>query len=123
MRTFVLLAVVLPAGLCVPTRSAEIKTGPLAPLNAKNEPQNVPAAFHPYNVTERKKTPEELEEAEKDDLAKDKLKEEALTNVGKFHCLVTEYDLDPVVMLFARGLNDSEGFKELLKRLDAACNK
>jgi hypothetical protein len=128
MRTLVLLAGLLLVGLCVPTRCAEVKKGPLAPFNAKNEPQNVPAAFHPYNVTERKKTPEELAEADKDEMDKggkdkDKFADEKYTSVGKYHCLITENELDPVVLLFARGLDDSEGFKELLKRLDAACDK
>jgi hypothetical protein len=123
MRPLMLLAGLLLVGLCVPMRSAEIKEGPLA------AGQNVPGSFHPYNVTAREKTAEELEEADKEAMEKgdgkdkDKFAEERYTSEGKFHCLVTEYDLDPVVMLFARGLNDSEGFKELLTKLDAACTK
>jgi hypothetical protein len=127
MRPLLLLAALLLIGLCAPLRSEEIKKGRLAPTNAKSEPQNVPGAFHPYNVTTREKSAEELEDADKEAMEKDKGKEkfaeEKYTSEGKYHCLVTEYDLDPVVMLFARGLNDSEGFKELLTKLDAACSK
>jgi hypothetical protein len=135
MRTLVLLAGLLLVGLSVPTRSEEITKGPLAPFREvkdkdsgqyKQEPQNVPAAFHPYNVNVRERTAEELAELEKESAlkgGKDKDKEDRYTSEGKYHCLITEYDLDPVVMLFARGLNDSEGFKELLTKLDAACLK
>jgi hypothetical protein len=133
MRILVLLAGLLLVGLCVPMRSAEITEGPLAPVkkgkDGKLEPQNVPGTFHPFNVTVREKTPEEQEEADKEAMEKgegkdkEKFAEERYTSKDKFHCLVTEYDLDPVVMLFARGLNDSEGFKELLTKLDAACTK
>jgi len=139
MRLLLLSAGLLLVGLCVPMRSAEIKEGPLAPFKevkdkktgkTTREPQNVPGSFHPYNVTAREKSPEELEEADKEAMEKgegkdkEKYAEERYSSEGKFHCLVTEYDLDPVVMLFAaRGLNDSEGFKELLTKLDAACTK
>jgi hypothetical protein len=135
MRTLLLLAGLLVAGLSVPMRSAEITTGPLAPFRevkdkdsgqTRKEPQNVPAAFHPYNVNVRERTAEELAEMEKESAlkgGKDKDKEDRYTSEGKYHCLITEYELDPVVMLFARGLFDSEGFKELLTKLDAACLK
>lgn len=137
MRPLVLLAALLLTALCVPTRSAEIKTGPLAPFKevkdkesgkTKQEPQNVPAAFHPFNVTVRERTAEELEDADKDAAEKsgkekEKYTEDKYTSENKYHCLITEFDLDPVVMLFARGVNASEGFKELLTKLDAACAK
>ena len=117
-----LLAVVVPASL----PSAEITKGPLAPG------KNVPATFHPYNVTARVIPAEEMEPSnEKEDREKEKEKEKdkdkprtpPYTSKGKYHCLITEYDLDPVVMLFARGLEDSEGFRELLKKLDDSCTK
>ncbi len=94
----------------------EIKKGPLAPG------KNIPGAFHPFNVTARVIPPEELER--KDEEEKDRAKKKALyTSKGKFHCLVTEYDLDPVVMLFARNLDDNEVFGKLLEQIDAACQK
>jgi hypothetical protein len=112
MRPLILLAVFAIA-LAGSTRSAEITKGPM------KAGQNLPGSFHPYNVNARIIPPEELEEADREEKDKEK-DEEKHTTKGKFHCLVTEYDLNPVVMLIARGLDDSEGFKELLKKLDAA---
>jgi hypothetical protein len=122
MRLFVLFAGVSLIALfaAVPMRSAEIKKGPLV------VGKNVPGPFHPYNVTARVIPAEELEEADKEEAekAKDKDKEKKpYTTRGKFHCLVTEYDLNPVVLLVARKLNDSEGFRDLLKKIDAAIDK
>jgi hypothetical protein len=42
---------------------------------------------------------------------------------GKYHCLVTAYDMDPVVMIVARNLDDNEAFRDLLKKLDAAVSR
>jgi hypothetical protein len=132
MRLLTLLACcLLLVCLCLWTtprsQSAEVKTGALA------AGKNVPGSFHPFNVTERKLTEEELEERLKvkmereKDRAKPKGKEVYVepeySSRFKFHCLVTEYDLDPVVMLFARGLYDSAGFKDLLKSIDRACDR
>jgi hypothetical protein len=124
MRLFVLFAGVSLIALfaAVPMRSAEIKKGPLV------VGKNVPGPFHPYNVTARVIPAEELEEADKEEMEKDKDKDKdkekkLYTTRGKFHCLVTEYDLNPVVLLVARKLNDSEGFRDLLKKLDAAIDK
>src|SRR5687767_4833253 len=78
MRPLLLLACLLLIGLIVPTWSAEIKTGPLAPTakkEGKERPQNVPGPFHPYNVNERKKTPEEEKETDFGDMDKDKEKD------------------------------------------------
>src|SRR5262249_14516275 len=88
MRLLTLSAGLLLVGLCVPMRSAEIKEGPLA------AGKNLPGTFHPYNVTAREKTAEELEEADKDAMEKgvgkdkEKYTEERYTSEGKFHCLV-----------------------------------
>lgn len=126
MRPLPLLLCLPLACLCLPGRAEEVKSGPLA------ADKNLPGSFHPFNVTQRKLSADEQEErlrmkmeAQKD---KPKPKKEAppekeYTSVGKFHCLVSEYDLDPVVMLFARGLTDSEGFRELLVKLNGACDK
>jgi hypothetical protein len=80
--------------------------------------ENVSANFHPYNVTAAvapKADPEE------DGGGKKKI---AYTTKGKFHCPITEYDLDPVVMLFARGnLDEAAGFRELLQKTDAAIER
>lgn len=111
---FIFLSLVLISPMRM--RSAEIKSGPLAP------DKNVPGSFHPFNVTVREIPPDELEDMDRDLREKDK---EKYTPKNKFHCLVSEYDLDPVVLLFANGgaLDASEGFQELLKDLDAAIIK
>jgi hypothetical protein len=114
-QRLLLAGLLLLAAVSLPC-AEEIKKGPLAPG------KNVPGAFHPYNVTARVLSPEEL--ASKDEETKDKGKKKAAySSKGKFHCLVTEYDLDPVVMLFARGLDDNEGFGKLLEQLDTACTR
>src|SRR5262249_16641256 len=45
------------------------------------------------------------------------------TTKGKYHCLVSEYNLDPVVMIFARGVEDNKAFVAALKKIDAAIEK
>jgi hypothetical protein len=59
--------------------------------------KNVPGPFHPYNVTGPHK--------------------------GHFHCLVSEHGLDPMVMIFLRGLEFSEPLDKLLGKLDLAIDK
>jgi hypothetical protein len=98
-----------------PVASAEDK-GPLV------VGKSLPATFHPYNVTARiavKAEPEEPDKAAE----KEKAKKPLYTTQGKFHCLISEYDLDPVVMLFARNLDDSAGFRDLLQKLDGAIDR
>jgi len=56
--------------------------------------KDLPGPFHPYNVTGASK--------------------------NRFHCLVSEYNDDPVVLLFARGLDDKAAFGDLLTRIEAA---
>jgi hypothetical protein len=65
-----------------------------APLTAGN---NIPGPFHPFNVTGAQK--------------------------GHFHCLVSQYDLDPVVMILTRDLDFSQPLKDLLSQLDTAIDK
>jgi hypothetical protein len=102
-----LLAVVLAVPLFAQDKESPLAVG-----------KNITATFHPYNVTARLIIKEEAEEADKD-----KTKKPDYTTRGKFHCLITEYDLEPVVMLFARGLDDNEGFRGLLQKLDAAIER
>ena len=66
--------------------------------------KNLPGSFQPYNVNVAVPLAEEPEPDPKDKGEK----RPKYTSKGKFHCLVSEYDLDPVVMLVARGL-DIEG--------------
>jgi hypothetical protein len=54
--------------------------------------ENLPGTFLPYNVTGPYK--------------------------GRFHCLVSDYGLEPVVMVFVHGVEISDPVKDLLKGLD-----
>lgn len=81
--------------------------------------KNIPGTFQPYNVNSAIPLLEEPEEEPKDKGPK----KPKYTSKGKFHCLVTEYDLDPVVMLVARGLEDNANFRDLLTKLDAALER
>ncbi len=83
--------------------------------------KNLPATFHPYNITAR--TPIKQEAEDDKDESKLKLKKVDYTTKGKFHCLITEYDLDPVVMLFVRGLDDNVAFRDLLTKMEAAIDR
>jgi hypothetical protein len=76
--------------------------------------RNVPGSFHPYNVTARTVP---LTEPEKDGKGE---KTPRPDTKGKYHCLVTEYDLDPVVVLFLRNADEAPAVKALLQKLDAA---
>ena len=81
--------------------------------------KNIPVTFQPYNVNSAVPL---VEEPEGDPRAKEG-KGPKYTSKGKFHCLVTEYDLDPVVMLVARGLEENAAFRDLLTKLDAALDR
>ena len=87
--------------------------------------KNLPGSFQPYNINVAVPLSVEPEPDPKDKGEK----RAKYTSKGKFHCLVSEYDLDPVLMLVARGLEDSDGledslgFRDLLTKLDAALDK
>jgi hypothetical protein len=70
-----------------------------APPPAKKEagPPSVAGPFHPYNVTGAHK--------------------------GRFHCLISEHGLDPMVMIFHKDVDFSEPLSNLLKKLDTAIEK
>jgi hypothetical protein len=59
--------------------------------------KNIPAPFAPFNVTGASR--------------------------GQYHCLVSEYNADPVVLLFVRKLDDNAAFRELLTQLDQAIER
>src|SRR5436190_21896690 len=111
-----LLLLVVLCGLivlsCRRATSAE-GTGPIAPG------KDVPATFHPYNVTAR--IPDKEDDDEKPDPKAAKKK--TYDSKGKYHCLISEYDLDPVVMLVARNAEDNKALAALLKKLDDAVAK
>ena len=79
--------------------------------------KNLPATFNPYNVTTRIVLAVEPDAKGKGE------KTPRPSTKNKFHSLITEYDLDPVVMLVARNLDDSAGFRDLLQKLDAAVDR
>lgn len=58
---------------------------------------NLPGTFHPYNVTGPHKQ--------------------------RFHCLISEHGLDPMVMIFYKNVDFGDPLPNLLKRLDAAIDK
>jgi hypothetical protein len=78
---------------------------------------NVPATFHPYNVNARITVAAEPDEKGKGEAPA------SATAKGRYHCLITEYDLDPVVMIVARNLDDSAGLHDLLKKIDGAIDR
>lgn len=58
---------------------------------------DIPGPFHVYNITGKKK--------------------------GNYHCLVSEFALNPVVMVVVRGVEDKGGLQPLLKNLDNLIDK
>lgn len=77
--------------------------------------KDLPGTFHPYNVNTSVSITE--------DTGKAKGEAAPYSTKHKFHCLITEYDLDPVVMLFARGVEDNAAVRDLLTKLDAAIDR
>src|SRR5205823_5744957 len=74
----------------VSTASAQEKKTPVFP-----EPgSDIPGPFHTYNASGKKK--------------------------GRFHCLVSEHELNPVVMVIVRGTEVSVPLRYLLVKLDNA---
>lgn len=83
--------------------------------------KNLPGTFHPYNVNSVVVMNEEPED---DKAAKARFKPTSYSTKFKYHCLISEYDLDPTVMLLARaGLEDNAELKDLLQKLDTAIEK
>lgn len=111
-----LLAFALLSLLALPSAPAAEGTGAIAPG------KNLPGTFHPYNVTAR---PAEVEpdDEETDPKLKKLFKKTAFSPRGKYHCLVSEYDLDPVVMIVARNLEDNKALASMLKSLEALVSK
>src|SRR5262245_29781413 len=88
-----------------PPRPGAGGKGPLAPGN------NLPATFHPYNIN--KLLPVSTEPADGKTGEK-----KGYTTEGKYHCLISEYDLDPVVMLLANGMDGNAALRGLLQKLN-----
>jgi hypothetical protein len=93
MSRWVLSLPVLAVVLAAPAVSQDTKQDP----KEKKKPglvvgEDLPGPFHPYNVTGPRAT--------------------------RYHCLVTQTSLDPVVMVVVRDLDFTEGLKALEKELD-----
>lgn len=100
-----LLAVLSCLWLLIPLVAAQdAKKDPLAPGN------DLPGTFHSYNVN--------MAMPPMDGAASSPGKKDYVTR-GKFHCLISEYDLDPTVMLLVNGHDDAKGVQALLQKLDA----
>jgi hypothetical protein len=109
MRRWLVLGLLVLPFLVRPAASADDK-------DVLSVGKNLPGTFHPFNVNAVVSVSEEPEE---DKAEKPRLKRTPYSTKFKYHCLISEYDLDPVVMLLARGLEDNAELKELLKKLDA----
>jgi hypothetical protein len=100
MRTLVFslaLLALIAIGVCADTPPAK----KAAPSDKGDVPlevgKDLPGAFHPYNVTGPHKQ--------------------------RFHCLISEHDLDPMVMIFHKNVDFGDPLPNLLKKLDVAINK
>jgi hypothetical protein len=81
--------------------------------------KNLPGTFHPFNVNAAV-PPEEIP-VETTEKTKSKLP--PYSTRQRFHCLISEYDLDPTVMLLVRVSEDNPALRALLTKLDAAINR
>jgi hypothetical protein len=112
MKRLLSLVVLL---LCLVTVTAGESKDPLAPGN------NLPSSFHPFNINEAIPPTETLTEPKDGPAPKHKIL--PIPSKHKFHCLISEYDLDPTVMLLARGIEDNAAFHKLLQDLDTAIDR
>jgi hypothetical protein len=103
----VALSALLLAGAPAASQDKDKEAAPLA------AGKDVPGPFHAYNVT----GVNVYEEAPKG-TEKEGEKRLRYNSKGRYHCLVTHYDIDPVVMLFAQNLDGGEAFEAFLKKLD-----
>ena len=92
-----LVAVVALLAVSAPSHAAE-------PTPVRPDPKlpDVPGSFHAYNVTNV--------------TANDKYK-------GHYHSQISEYGLEPMVMIFTREVEFGDPLKDLLKQIDAAVGK
>src|SRR5262245_49089399 len=67
------------------------------PSKDEGDPADLPGSFHPYNVTGPHK--------------------------GRFHCLISEHGLDPMVMIFHKNVEFGDPLPDLLKKLETAIEK
>lgn len=92
-----LAATVLGAAADPPAKDKGKPPAPPVKVRALEPGKDLPGPFHPFNANGPRK--------------------------GNFHCLVSQYGLDPLVLLFVREVQFSDGLKDLLRRLDNAIDK
>lgn len=110
MRRWLILGFVVVPFLVPSVQSADDAKDPLA------VGKSLPGTFHPFNVNAVVPTSEEPDD---DKTEKPKTKKTPYSTRLKYHCLISEYDLDPTVMLLVRGLEDNAELKDLLRKIDA----
>jgi hypothetical protein len=94
---FSVLATLVGAADDRPTKKdpAPVKKEPSP--DKKDGPRNLPGTFHPLNVTGPYK--------------------------DHYHCLISEYGLDPMVVIFHKNLDFSDPLRSLVQKLDTAIDK
>ncbi|MFO0881635.1 MAG: hypothetical protein U0840_30425 [Gemmataceae bacterium] len=83
--------------------------------------KSLPATFHPFNINVAAPPADPV--VEDPSAPKPRYKAPPYSTKHKYHCLISEYDLDPTVMLLVRGLEASDTLKDLLQKLDAAIDR
>jgi hypothetical protein len=135
VRSVLLLPALLTAAIAAGPGAEELPKGekPKKEGWALQEGNNVPAPFHPYYVFGPHLA--RLEKEAKDARAKvtggtagkggepDADKGPRAKIAGRFHCPVSHHGLDPMLLLFVRETDVSDGLKDLLVRLDAVVKK
>lgn len=98
--------------------------GLLVAQEASSDPltvgKSLPGTFHPFNINVA--APPAQETLPDKDL-KTTYRPVPYSTRHKYHCLISEYDLDPTILLFVRGLEAPEGLKSLLQKVDAAIER
>ena len=109
MRFFALLLALL---LTATAQPADKVADPFAPG------KNLPGSFHPFNVTAVLPSDTEPEEKKGPGSPAEKY-----NTRNKFHCLISEYEYDPVVLLLVRGLEENAALRDLLEKLDGVIER
>src|SRR5665213_3205629 len=87
----------LAAFIVLAVSSAALAAAEPAPAKTDAKLPNIPGAFHAYNVTGKYK--------------------------GHYHSHISEYGLEPIVMIVTREAEFSDPLKSLLKKIDDAIAK
>ncbi len=101
-----MILLLLPV-LCL---AAQRTSDPLAPGN------NLPGTFHAYNINMVVPPPTTVVEEPKS--ARPRIQLAPYSTKFKYHCLISEFDLDPSVLLLVRGTEANDALKDFLRKLD-----